>query len=236
MGLYLLKNSELDSKIKTLAQKEREILYDVLLHINEADRRRLYLELAFPSLFAYLTEGCGYSAAAAQRRIDAARLMNSVPQVIHKIKSGEISLSQVSLLQKSIREKNKAGNQRVLPETKREIIENLCAKSMPESQVLIARSLDLEIKASPKESHQKDASVRLELSFSKEQWEQLVCARELLSNSVGSNDWTEMFTYLAKRAVQKKRWELRTGSAAEVSPSPEAISPPSYRRDIFIDN
>ncbi len=87
-----LKNNELDAKIKSLAQKERELLNEVLIHISEADRRRLYLDLAYPSLFSYLTEACGYSAASAQRRIDAARLIPSAPMILDKIKTGEISL------------------------------------------------------------------------------------------------------------------------------------------------
>lgn len=38
--LSKLNNNELDVKIKSLAQKERELLHEVLLHISEADRRR----------------------------------------------------------------------------------------------------------------------------------------------------------------------------------------------------
>ncbi len=213
MNLIPLNDLELDSKIKILAQKEREVLHEILLHIHEADRRRLYLELAYSSLYAYLTEGCGYSAAAAQRRIDAARLITPVPEVAEKIKSGEISLSQVSYLQKAVREKNKT--QKISAEKKQEIIEKLCCKTMPETQKLIAQELDIEIKDMPRETHQKDESVRLELCFTKEQWAELVRAREILSTAVNSNDWTEVFSYLAKKITQKEQRQDFT-SAAEV--------------------
>ncbi len=213
MSFFRLSNLELDSKIKTLAQKEREVLHEILLHIHEADRRKLYLELAYPNLYAYLTEGCGYSAAAAQRRIDAARLITPVPEVAEKIKNGEISLSQVSYLQKAVREKSKT--QKISAEKKQEIIKKLCCKTMPETQTLIAQELDIKIKSSTKATHQKDESVRLELCFSKEQWDELVRAREILSNAVNSNDWAEVFSHLAKKVIQKKEGKKST-SAAEV--------------------
>lgn len=226
MNLYQLNNSELDNKIKTLAQKERELLHEVLLHICEADHRRLYLDLAYPSLFSYLTESCGYSVAAAQRRIDAARLIPSVPVVLEKIKTGEISLSQISLLQKSIREKYKLSGERLLPEQRLEIINNLCFKSMSESQKIIAEFLDLTLQVSPKETYQKDGSVRLEVSFTKEEWQNLLKARELLSHAVGSNDWGKLFLYLGKKVVQKSE-NTKAKVATKVKVTTNPIEPAS---------
>ena len=57
--LRYLKNSELDSRIKSLAQQERELLTQVLQVIKEIDNRRLYLELSYSSLFAYLLSPLG---------------------------------------------------------------------------------------------------------------------------------------------------------------------------------
>ena len=208
MSVARIGNLELDSKIKTLAQKERALLNEVLIHIYEADRRKLYLDFAYPSLFSYLTEGCGYSGSAAHRRIEAARLMVPVPEVAEKIKSGEISLAQISILQKAIRQKNK--NQTNLTEKvstlqKRKLVRKLCSKSMAETQKIIAQELDIKIQENQKETHQKDESVRLELTFTKEQWGELLAARDLLSNVVNSSQWNQVFSYLAKKVIQKKK-------------------------------
>ncbi len=201
--LSRMKNSELDYKIKSLAQQERELLREVLEYIKEADTRRIYLDLAFPSMFSYLVEGCGYSAGAAQRRIDAARLLRIEPQLAEKIQSGEINLGQVSLLQKAIREKDKIA--KVTSEEKRNLIAKLSQKTLPQTQRIISSELELEIKECPRETYQKNESVRLEVTLTKEQWEKLKEARELASNATQSNDWSVLFEYLADRLIRQKK-------------------------------
>jgi 5-methylcytosine-specific restriction endonuclease McrA len=52
-----------------IAQSEREILSQVLLHIREVDRRKLFAALGFTSLFDYLTRGLKYSEGSAQRSL-----------------------------------------------------------------------------------------------------------------------------------------------------------------------
>ena len=104
MNLKKLSNQNLESQLKSLVTSEREILSQILLHIVEVERRRLYLIFGFSSLFEYLTKSIGYANGSAQRRIDAARLSFEVPEVIEKLESDQINLAQVSLLQKSIRE------------------------------------------------------------------------------------------------------------------------------------
>jgi hypothetical protein len=231
MELFRLSNLELDSKLKTLAQSERELLHEVVLHIHEADRRRLYLELSYPNLFEYLTKSCGFSNASAQRRIDAARLLTPVPEVANKLKSGEVSLSQVSYLQKAIREKNKT--ERVSAEAKQEIIRSISQKSMAETQKIVAQTLDLEIVAQPKETHQKDESVRLEVTFTKDEWAELLCAREILSNSSASNSWSQTIVHLARKETRRKVTSSTSAtSAAEVQVRQRNI-PAAVRRKIF---
>jgi len=51
MNLKSFSQSQLDQRIKTLAQKERDLLHEVLLTIKEIDSRKAFLELGFGSLF-----------------------------------------------------------------------------------------------------------------------------------------------------------------------------------------
>lgn len=90
MNLKSLNRIELDLRIKTLAAQERELLHEIILTIKEIDQRRMYLDLGYPSLFAYLVESVGYSAGSAQRRIDAARLLKEVPELGERIQAGKI--------------------------------------------------------------------------------------------------------------------------------------------------
>jgi hypothetical protein len=93
--------------LKGLAAKERELLYDILLTIKEINSRKLYLELGFSSLFSYLTTGVGYGESSAFRRIEAARLLKDAPELGARIQSGEITLNQISMVQKAARQVQK---------------------------------------------------------------------------------------------------------------------------------
>lgn len=103
MNLKNISNQSLSDSLKSLIQQERELLTKILWYIHEIDRRGLFLDMGFSSLFAYLTEYLGYSAGSAQRRVDASRLLRELPEVSEMIESGQANLTQVSLLQQSAR-------------------------------------------------------------------------------------------------------------------------------------
>jgi hypothetical protein len=195
MNLQKLTNEELAENLKSLISKEREILSLILEHILEIDRRKFFLKMAYSSLFDYLTKHLGYSAGSAQRRIDAARLMKEVPELSQKLESGSLNLSQVSLVQKAIRQKKAIVN-------KREILESLENKSFFESQSIVSKAFDLEIKEETKITSQKDESIRLEVTLTKSQWEKLQQMKSLLPN--GSGEWSEVLEYLADKVIMQK--------------------------------
>ncbi len=203
-----LNNRELDQKIKSLARAENKLLALVVEHIKEADRRKLYLDFNYPNLYDYLVKECGYPGGSAQRRIDAARLLAVEPKLKDKIERGEINLSQTTLLQKSFREKG----QRVTPEQKRSLIAKISDMTVAETQVLISKELEIKIKEQTKVTHQKNGSVRFEVTFTREEWESLQKAKDLASNATQSNDLPTLIKYLSDRFIKQKE-----GSAATVA-------------------
>ncbi len=70
-------------------QAENELTSDLLAHLAELDERRLYVELGFPSLFAYCKESLGLSESSAGRRITAARVGRRFPGVFAAVARGE---------------------------------------------------------------------------------------------------------------------------------------------------
>jgi hypothetical protein len=61
----LMTNKEIELKLGELVKTERKITGEILALIQEADRRQLYLERGFSSLYDWLTQGYGYSQSAA---------------------------------------------------------------------------------------------------------------------------------------------------------------------------
>lgn len=104
MNLATLSNNDLHESLKTLAAKERETTVAVLHHLREVERRMLYAELGYPSLWEYTVRELKYSEAAASRRISSMRLLKSLPVadkkvVEQKIEAGTLTLSTLSQAQ-----------------------------------------------------------------------------------------------------------------------------------------
>ncbi len=202
--LRALKNSDLDLRIKSLARQERELLTQVLHVIKEIDNRRLYLELGFSSLFAYLTESVGYSASSAQRRIDAARLLSEIPSLSEKIERGEIHLTQACMIQKAAREIKRTRQIRVSCEDKLELLTSLSGKNQRDTEKQVAQYFDMPILQKSIEKTQADDSVRLEITLSKSQYEKLKQAQALISHAVPSNQIVDFIEYVSDKVIKQK--------------------------------
>jgi hypothetical protein len=96
MNLKHLTDQVLIEDTKLLVFKERDLLVKLLHHLKEIDHRKLYSDLGYSSLFSYMTKGLGYSDSAAGRRIQAARLLKSHPEIETKIQAGALNLTHLN--------------------------------------------------------------------------------------------------------------------------------------------
>jgi hypothetical protein len=125
LNLHKLSDETLLKNTQSLAQQEREILGQVLQHLREIDRRRLYSHLKFGSLYDYAIKELGYSEDQAYRRIQAMRLLKELPQIQEKINEGSLSLSHLSLAQSLFRRELKSGQKSFSAEEKMELLNKL---------------------------------------------------------------------------------------------------------------
>ena len=175
-----LKDAELESQLKYLVGRERQLLHLILKHIQEVDRRKLYAR-TYSSLFEYLTKAMGYSFAAAQRRIDAARMMNHVPELALKIQQGDVNLSQIGIISQAVKLKESQTGKKLSAELKREVISEIEQKTTVQTQVLVAEKLDLPLQQPERKIMQKDQSCVISITLTPEQQMKLQRCRELLA-------------------------------------------------------
>src|SRR5215831_16840365 len=78
-SLHAVSDDDLLHRLGELVSQYRRIESDLVAHIGEADERRLFARLAFPSMFAYCTQALHLSEAEAYRRITVARAARRFP-------------------------------------------------------------------------------------------------------------------------------------------------------------
>ncbi len=102
-----LSNRDLLTRVKALVLKERSTTLEILVHLNEVERRKLHLSLGYPSLFEYCTRALGYSSSAAGRRIHAARCVREFPEVYELLAKNAVTLVTISLVASILNDSNK---------------------------------------------------------------------------------------------------------------------------------
>jgi hypothetical protein len=101
-----LSDLELLERIPLLVQAERRASAEVIEHLVEIDRRRLFLGQACSSLYSYCLERLGYSEDESHTRVRVARLAESFPAVLEELRSGAIHLTGLFLLSNHLTDGN----------------------------------------------------------------------------------------------------------------------------------
>lgn len=203
MSLKKYSNEVLIQRMEKLVRTERKITHLVLIHINEIEERKLHLEMGYGGMYSYLTQGLGFSEGAAYRRLQSARLLKQVPAVAEKIEEGLLNLSQLTQVQKCLKEASDNGKSVSCRQTQ-EILQRLESKNTFETQKTLAMEFDIPVQAQQKITPQKDHSVRLEITFTAEQFAELETAQSLLSHICIDGQWSDIIATLAEKFNKQK--------------------------------
>lgn len=210
MLLTQLSNQEIISRMEKLVRTERKITHLVLLHIVEIEDHKLYAQLGYDGMYSYLTKGLGYSESSAYRRLQSARLLRKVPEVAIKLEQGKLNLSQLTQVQKSLKEQTQSESQSMTPLATLVVLEKIENKSTFETERVLATEFNRPVQAHESVKPQKDDSVRIELTLTKEQFAELEQAKSLLSHVCHEGSWSEVISQLAKELNRKKLSPAKT--------------------------
>lgn len=212
-ALRSLSNEALTESLRAAAHRERKATADLVSHLSEFMRRRLYLELGCTSVFAYLTERLNFSPSTAQNRIDAARLVLAVPNLQFDLESGGINLSQVSIVARGLRqfekERETDASEINLADCAEQIIDTIRHCDTRQSAIHVARQLDLELKAQERLHYQKNESVVLEVTLSKKQMDALRRAKEILSHIHHDANWSDIIAFVTNEYLRRKDFTIQ---------------------------
>ena len=130
-SLTSFSDDDLLRRLSDLLGQSRRDEADLVAHVGEVDRRRLYAREASPSMFAYCTEALHLSEAEAYLRIAAARASREHPLLLTMLADGRLHLTAIAKLGPHLTLENReALLERAAHRTRREI-EELVAELSP---------------------------------------------------------------------------------------------------------
>ena len=238
MKLKNLDSEELVYRLRDLVKSERSITAEVIEYIQEVDARKLFLDFGHTNTFSFLTRELGYSESAAMRRLSAARFSREIPEIKEAIEDGSLNLSQVSLLASSIRAKQKQDPSILVGlDEKRDLLDRLKSQDLKSSEKIIATGLDLPIRVQEKKHYQKDNSVRLEITLSEQQMNELNRVKEIISHQNPNPTVAELVSFLARaflKSNEPKRYrKVTAGAVVGVRTKKRPYIPRHVKQKIF---
>ena len=148
-NLKLLSDKMLLKNTAELVKKEREYTATILKNLAEIDRRKLYADLGYSSLFEYCRQELKYSESQSARRIRGARMLQEIPELEPNIKNGELSLANISSASSHIKKEEKENNRKFSTEEKKEIVDKIKGKSKREAEKTLLGMSSVKEKTKP---------------------------------------------------------------------------------------
>jgi hypothetical protein len=227
MDLSKISSDELLVRLEKLAHTERKITHLILWHINEIESRRLFADLGFGSMYEYLTKHLGYGESSAYRRIQSARLLKQIPHLSDKLESGALNLTQLTQVQKCLKQEYKSGNKVDVVHVS-EVLEQIENKSNFDTQKFLAVEFNQPVLKHETIKPQQDNCIRLEITLTQEQMATLQHAKDLLSHVLPEASWADVISILAQKHVKKVMGKIKsTSPSKEIALENNQIDPKS---------
>ena len=201
VGVESLGGRELIVATRDLVRRSSSLEAEILAHLGEIDARRLYLDCAYPSMFAFCVEELGLSEDAAYNRITVARAARRLPAILPAIESGAVHLTGMRLLVPHL-----------TPENHRAVLDEATGKSRREIEEMVARfSSWLPIRFDRRASIMPLGEGAFEIRFTGDSAlrDKIYKAQALLRHRVPDGNLTEIFSAALDAlvaAVEKERF------------------------------
>lgn len=208
-------NKEIIDRIKTLVRNERRITNELLRHLSLGEQRRVYLEENYSSMYQWLTAGLGYSNTAAQRRLDAARLLKWVPEAFGDLEEGTLNLTNLARAQTVIASEERRSGVQLSRQERASVVQRLEKKTTFEAErELLSIFPDAAPALKPDSKKVVTADItRLSVNCRNEMLIDLQRVREILSNKMPHATDGDLIAHVLAAFVE--RHEERTTAAVD---------------------
>lgn len=196
---------EFNSEFTQLVRQERGITREVVEMISFCMKKKFYAELGYSSVMGWLVKNHGYPKNSAYRRIEAAKLVTSVPSAIEKLEAGKVNLSTLATLQSAIRREEARTSVKIEPKRREELFSMIENKTEEQTERLVAIEFPEIIKDKIESVKPVSATeTRMNLIFDAEEMAILERVREITGHSHFNASWSELVIVMAKEFVKQK--------------------------------
>lgn len=194
--------AQLNSEFAELVKDERKLTRTILERIAQFDREKLYAEIGYTSVMTWLIEEHGYSKSAAYRRMQAARLLRSVPSAKASLEQGKVNITTLSALQTAIRREEMRTRLPVATERKQELVKRIEYKPSDQAGRVIASEFP-ELTFEPAEAEPEAAPVEVKITvvLTQRQVELLETVRGVAPEHAGKSN-PELIEFLAQKFLK----------------------------------
>lgn len=197
-------NYELDVKFAALVKSERKITREILENICLAEHQRLPQELGFKDTYDWLIRGHGYSGSAANRRIQAARLLRAVPEFAARVEDGSLNLTTLWQTQKAIRSQQNSSGEKISVAAKREALEKVLGKTSEAAERELLAMFPQASLFTERIVQTRDGGIGMSVQFTEEEARELERAREILSHAIPGATMAQVIVRLAREFNQRR--------------------------------
>ena len=196
-----LSNSQLTDHLYRLFQKEKQIGDSILLVLKEIKNRRIYASLGYSSLFEMLVRHFHLSETSSYQRLNALKLMESVPAAAKEIFNGDLSLTNAATLQSFIQRIEKEQNKPLSLNEKTELIHEIKNKSTKEAQQILTTINPIAMIPKQKEKMITEQVTQLQILIDTETLAQLKQVQNLLSHAIPDGDYNQILKYMTQEMI-----------------------------------
>jgi len=131
-----LADDRLVHETKMLVARDRATTAQLIAHLAEIDRRKLYLPAGFPSMFEYCVGELGMSEDQACNRIEVARKAREFPVLFEAIEDGRLTQTSIRLLAPHLKLENVVGLVAEASHLRKGALQILIAHRFPQPEAL----------------------------------------------------------------------------------------------------
>lgn len=194
-----LEKSELIKRTREIVALERRTTLEMIEHLREIERRLLFLEFGYSSLFEFSVKYLGLSEGSAQRKISAMRLIRDVPEAMEKLASGEITLSNASQVQTAFRAV------KMDAEEKKETLEKISEMMQRQCQATLLKLVpESSSKLLERDRQVGEERFELKLVIMKDLHGQINELKYLLAHSLKGRGTSELLEFLVASELARK--------------------------------